>query len=335
LKAIVYDKAGLPIDDPKSLYDVDVPRPEPGPQDLLVAIEAISVNPVDMKLRHGVQPQGPRILGWDGAGTVEAVGADVTLFRPGDRVWFAGDITRPGSYAEYTLVDERITGNAPTSLSSAEAAALPLTTITAWELLFDRLRIPENGGDGQSLLVIGAGGGVGSILVQLAAKLTRLSVIATASRPETKAWVADLGAHHVIDHTQPLQPQLADAGFPLVDHVISLTHTDQYYAQIVDLLKPQGQFALIDDPATLDAMPLKRKSISLHHEFMFTRSMYRAADMVKQHGLLERVSQLIDAGTLKTTLGENVGRIDAANLRRAHALIQGHRAKGKLVLSGF
>ncbi|WP_448097826.1 zinc-binding alcohol dehydrogenase family protein [Luteibacter yeojuensis] len=335
MKAIVYDKAGLPIDDPKSLYDADVPRPEPGPRDLLVAIDAIAVNPVDVKLRHAVQPQAPRILGWDGAGTVEAVGSDVTLFRPGDKVWFAGDITRPGSYAEYTLVDERIAGHAPASLSSAEAAALPLTSITAWELLFDRLRIPENGGEGESLLVIGAGGGVGSILLQLASRLTRLAVIGTASRPETQAWISDLGATHVVDHSQPLQPQLAQAGFPLVDHVISLTHTDQYYTQIVDLLKPQGQFALIDDPATLDAMPLKRKSISLHHEFMFTRSMYRAPDMVKQHELLERVAGLIDAGTLKSTLGENLGHINAANLRRAHALLQGHRAKGKLVLSGF
>jgi zinc-binding alcohol dehydrogenase family protein len=335
LKAIVYDKAGLPIDDPKSLYDADVPRPEPGPRDLLVAIDAIAVNPVDVKLRHAVQPQAPRILGWDGAGTVEAVGSDVTLFRPGDKVWFAGDITRPGSYAEYTLVDERIAGHAPASLSSAEAAALPLTSITAWELLFDRLRIPENGGEGESLLVIGAGGGVGSILLQLASRLTRLAIIGTASRPETQAWISDLGATHVVDHSQPLQPQLAQAGFPLVDHVISLTHTDQYYTQIVDLLKPQGQFALIDDPATLDAMPLKRKSISLHHEFMFTRSMYRAPDMVKQHELLERVAGLIDAGTLKSTLGENLGHINAANLRRAHALLQGHRAKGKLVLSGF
>ncbi len=335
MKAIVYDKAGLPIDDPKSLYDADVPRPEPGQRDLLVAIDAIAVNPVDVKLRHAVQPQAPRILGWDGAGTVEAVGSDVTLFRPGDKVWFAGDITRPGSYAEYTLVDERIAGHAPASLSSAEAAALPLTSITAWELLFDRLRIPENGGEGESLLVIGAGGGVGSILLQLASRLTRLAVIGTASRPETQAWISDLGATHVVDHSQPLQPQLAQAGFPLVDHVISLTHTDQYYTQIVDLLKPQGQFALIDDPATLDAMPLKRKSISLHHEFMFTRSMYRAPDMVKQHELLERVAGLIDAGTLKSTLGENLGHIDAANLRRAHALLQGHRAKGKLVLSGF
>jgi len=335
MKAIVYDKAGLPATDPASLYEIDVPTPEPGDTDLLVRIAAIAVNPVDTKLRAGVQPAGPRILGWDGVGTVEQAGVGVTRFRKGDLVWFAGDLTRPGTYAEYTLVDERIAALAPTSITAAEAAALPLTAITAWELLFDRLRIGESGGRGESLLVIGAGGGVGSILVQLAARLTGLTVIATASRPETEAWVRGLGAHHVVDHTQPLQEQLASLGFPAVDHVVSLTHTGQYYAQIVEVLKPQGQFALIDDPATLDALPLKRKSISLHWEFMFTRSMYRTDDMNKQHDLLARVATLIDTGVLKTTLGENLGTIDATNLRKAHALLESHRARGKLVLSGF
>ncbi|MCC8402715.1 zinc-binding alcohol dehydrogenase family protein [Paraburkholderia sp. MMS20-SJTN17] len=335
MKAIVYAQAGLPIDDPQALYEADVPVPEPGPRDLLVKIKAISVNPVDTKLRGGVQPAGPRILGWDAVGTVEAAGAEVELFKVGDEVWYAGDITRPGSYAEYGLVDERIASRRPATLSAAEAAALPLTAITAWELLFDRLKVPENGGAGQSLLVIGAGGGVGSILVQLARKLTALTVIGTASRPATQAWVTDLGAHHVIDHSKPLQPQLTPFGIEHVDHVISLTHTDAYYQQIVDLLKPEGQLALIDDPATLDAMPLKRKSISLHWEFMFTRSMYRTQDMILQHRLLERIAALIDDGVLKTTVGQRLGKIDADNLRRAHALIEAGRAKGKIVLEGF
>jgi zinc-binding alcohol dehydrogenase family protein len=335
MKAIVYAQAGLPVDDPKALYEVDVPTPAPGPRDLLVKIQAISVNPVDVKLRQGVQPGGPRILGWDAVGTVEAVGAEVSLFKPGDEVWYAGDITRPGSYAEYGLVDERIAGHRPTSLSAAQAAALPLTAITAWELLFDRLKIAEAGGSGERLLVIGAGGGVGSILVQLASKLTGLTVIGTASRPATQAWVRELGAHHVIDHREPLGPQLASADIDQVDHVISLTHTDSYYAQIVELLKPEGQFALIDDPATLDAMPLKRKSISLHWEFMFTRSMFRTADMIRQHVLLDRVAALIDQGVLKSTLGEHAGAINAENLRHAHALIEGNRSVGKIVLEGF
>lgn len=333
MKAIVYDKAGLPIDDPRALYEMELPRPEPEARDLLVRIEAIAVNPVDSKLRLGVQPGGPRVLGWDAVGTVEAVGPAVELFKPGDKVWYAGDITRQGSYAEYGLVDERIAGHAPKSLKSADAAALPLTSITAWELLFDRLRIPEGGGQGQGLLVIGASGGVGSILVQLARKLTGLTVIGTASRPETKKWVTELGAHFVIDHGKPLQPQLTAVGIHQVDHVISLTHTDSYYAQIVELLKPQGQLALIDDPATLDAMPLKRKSISLHWEFMFTRSMYRAADMIEQHKLLGRVAALLDDGVLKTTVGEHYGDITVDNLRRAHAVLESSKAVGKIVLS--
>ncbi|WP_175831366.1 zinc-binding alcohol dehydrogenase family protein [Burkholderia cepacia] len=335
MKAIVYAKAGLPIDDPGALYETDVPVPTPGARDLLVKIDAIAVNPVDSKLRLGVQPSGTRILGWDAAGTVEAVGSDVELFEPGDKVWYAGDITRPGSYAQYGLVDERIASRRPTTLGAADAAALPLTAITAWELLFDRLRVAERGGAGESLLVIGAGGGVGSILVQLARKLTALTVIGTASRPATQAWVAELGAHHVIDHGKPLHPQLQAIGVEQVNHVISLTHTDTYYGQIVDILKPQGQLALIDDPDTLDAMPLKRKSISLHWEFMFTRSMFRTPDMDCQHALLARVATLIDDGVLKSTVGEHLGKIDATNLRRAHALLEAGRAKGKIVLEGF
>ena len=333
MKAIVYDKSGLPIDDPRALYETELPRPEPEARDLLVRIEAIAVNPVDSKLRLGVQPGGPRVLGWDAVGTVEATGPATELFKVGDKVWYAGDITRQGSYAEYGLVDERIAGYRPKSLDAADAAALPLTSITAWELLFDRLRIPEGGGQGQSLLVIGASGGVGSILVQLARRLTGLTVIGTASRPETQKWVTELGAHFVIDHGKPLQPQLTAVGIHLVDHVISLTHTDSYYAQIVELLKPQGQLALIDDPATLDAMPLKRKSISLHWEFMFTRSMYRVADMVEQHKLLDRVAALLDEGVLKTTVGEHFGDITVDNLRRAHAVLESSKAVGKIVLA--
>ncbi|MFP3605971.1 zinc-binding alcohol dehydrogenase family protein [Paraburkholderia sp. SIMBA_053] len=335
MKAIVYDQAGLPIDDPRALFELEVPKPVPGPRDLLVRIEAISVNPVDTKLRAGVQPASPRILGWDAVGTIEAVGAEVKLFEAGDQIWYAGDITRPGSYAEYSLVDERIAARRPASVSAVQAAALPLTAITAWELLFDRLRVPEGGGNGQSLLVIGAGGGVGSVLVQLASKLTALTVIGTGSRLATQTWVRELGAHHVVDHGKPLRAQLAAVGINQVDHVISLTHTDNYYAQIIELLKPEGQLALIDDPATLDAMPLKRKSISLHWEFMFTRSMFRTVDMIRQHELLDRVSNLIDQGELRTTMGEHGGAITAENLRKAHALLESQKAVGKIVLEGF
>ena len=335
MKAIVYAQAGLPIEHPESLYETEVPKPQPQPRDLLVRTEAISVNPVDTKLRAAVPPASPRILGWDAVGVVEEVGDKVTAFKAGDRVWFAGDITRPGSDAQYSLVDERIAGHAPARLTAAQAAALPLTSITAWELLFDRLRIGEKQGHGQALLVIGAAGGVGSVLVQLASKLTGLTVIGTASRPESQQWVRELGAHHVIDHAQPLQPQLASLGIPFVDHVASLTHTEAHYGQIVDVLKPHGQLALIDDPAQLDPSALKRKSISLHWEFMFTRSMYQTPDMAKQRELLDRVAALIDQGEIRTTVGEHFGAITAANLRRAHALIESHKAVGKLVLEGF
>lgn len=333
MKAIVYSQNGLPISNENSLYDTDVSTPQPGPRDLLVKINAIAVNPVDTKVRNGAPTETPRILGWDAVGVVEAVGAEVSLFKVGDAVFYAGDISRPGSYAEYGLVDERIAGHKPRSLSDADAAALPLTSLTAWEMLFDRLEVKKD--EQAALLIVGAGGGVGSILTQLARKLTNLTVIGTASRPETQSWVKDLGAHHVINHHQPLAEQLAAIGQPSVRYVASLTHTDTYFPQLVEVLAPQGKLALIDDPATLDAMPLKRKAISLHWELMFTRSLFQTADMQRQHEILQQVSELVDNHTLKTTAGEHLGTINAANLRQAHTLIESGRARGKIVLSGF
>jgi len=335
MKAIVYTQHGLPIDDPQALIDTELPMPLAGPHDLLVEVHAVSVNPVDTKIRLGAAVSEPRVLGWDASGVVRAVGSAVTLFAPGDEVFYAGSITRPGSNSQFQAVDERIVGRKPRNLGHAEAAALPLTSITAWELLFDRLRVAEGGGEGQSLLIIGAGGGVGSILTQLARQLTKLTVIGSASRDATREWVKKLGAHHTVDHTRPMQPQLAELGFANVDIVISLTHTDHHYADIIEALAPQGQLALIDDPATLDAVPLKRKSISLHWELMFTRSMFGTADMVRQHELLNRVAAMIEDGSLTTTLGEHFGAINAANLRRAHALIESNRAIGKIVLENF
>jgi len=335
MKAVVYTQHGLPIDDPASLQEIELPTPLAGEHDLLVEVRAVSVNPVDTKIRRGVAVTEPRVLGWDASGIVRAVGSAVTLFKEGDEVFYAGSLVRPGSNSQFQVVDERIVGRKPSSLDFAQSAALPLTSITAWELLFDRLKVEEGGGAGKSLLVIGAAGGVGSILVQLARRLTGLTVIGTASRDTTRDWVRDLGAHHVIDHTQPLRPQLEALGLAAVDIVISLTHTDQHYEGIVDVLAPQGQFALIDDPATLDAVPLKRKSISLHWELMFTRSMFETPDMIRQHELLNRVAGMIDAGSLRTTLGEHYGVINAENLRRAHALLESGRAVGKIVLEGF
>ncbi|HDS1679860.1 TPA: zinc-binding alcohol dehydrogenase family protein [Pseudomonas putida] len=335
MKAVVYTQPGLPIHDPQSLYDAELPKPKPGPRDLLVEVKAIAVNPVDTKIRASRGGEQPQVLGWDAVGIVREVGDQVTLFGPGDEVFYAGAIDRPGSYSEFHVVDERIVGHKPRSLDNASAAALPLTSITAWELLFDRLGIEENGGKGQRLLVVGAAGGVGSILVQLASKLTQLTVIGTASRPETQAWVRQLGAHHVIDHTESLPLQLQALKLDSVDYVISLTHTDSYLAQLVEVLRPQGKLALIDDPAQLDVMPLKRKSLSLHWELMFTRSLYKTEDMIKQHQLLDRVAQLVDEGVLKTTLGEHYGTINAEHLKRAHAMIESGKARGKIVLEGF
>jgi zinc-binding alcohol dehydrogenase family protein len=335
MKAIVYTQHGLPIDDANALVEIDLPLPRPGPRDLLVAVHAVSVNPVDTKVRAGVAVTEPRTLGFDAVGTVAEAGSEVSLFKKGDEVFYAGSILRPGSNAEFQLVDERIVGHKPRSLDDAHAAALPLTTITAWELLFDRLGVPEGSGEGETILIIGAGGGVGSVLVQLASKLTKLTVIGTASRDETAHWVRDLGAHHVIDHGKPFAAQLAALGVTTIDHVAGLTHTADYYEQIVEILKPQGQFGIIDDPATLDAMKLKRKAISLHWESMFTRSMFETPDMIRQHELLNRVADLIDDGTLRTTLGENIGNITATNLRKAYKLVASHKARGKLVLSGW
>ncbi len=338
MKAIAYQHS-LPLTDPLSLQDVDLPAPQAQGHDLLVEVRAIAVNPVDHKIRQGVQPEPGqwKVLGWDAAGVVRAVGEQVTRFKVGDRVWYAGAIDRPGSYAELQLVDEHLVGAMPASLDFASAAALPLTTITAWELLFERLGVPQGGGAGQSLLVIGAAGGVGSVLVQLARQLTQLTVIATASRPETEAWVRELGAHHVINHRRPLAEEIQRLGLPAPQLVASLTETGQHFAQIVELLAPQGKLALIDDlqPGQLDVMALKRKSLSLHWEMMFTRSLFNTADKLRQGELLSEAARRVDAGTLRSTVGEHFGRINASNLRRAHALQESGTARGKIVLEGF
>ncbi|WP_322044968.1 zinc-binding alcohol dehydrogenase family protein [Paraburkholderia sp. J67] len=337
MKAIGYHRS-LPITDPDSLIDLELPEPTPGAHDLLVEVRAVSVNPVDAKVRARMAPEDgqAKVLGWDASGVVRAVGPQVTLFKPGDKVWYAGSLVRPGTNSELHLVDERIAGPMPATLDFAQAAALPLTTITAWELLFDRLGVPEGkDASGKALLVIGAAGGVGSILVQLARQLTGLTVIGTASRPETVQWVSELGAHHVIDHTKPLSQELKRIGIDGVEYIASLNQTDHHFDEIVASIKPQGRLALIDDPEVFDFRKLKSKSVSLHWEFMFTRSMFGTADQIRQHELLGRAARLIDDGVLRTTLNERFGTINAANLRRAHELIETNRAHGKIVLEGF
>ena len=337
MKAVAYKTPG-PIDRPDALQDITLEKPEAKGRDLLVKIAAVSVNPVDTKVRRKVAPEGDewRVLGFDAVGVVEAVGSEVQRFKPGDAVFYAGSIARPGTNSEYHLVDERIVGHKPTSLSNAEAAALPLTAITAWEMLFDRLDVKRPTPQGENIiLVIGGAGGVGSITIQLLRALTDLTVIATASRPETQEWVRECGAHHVIDHRQSIAPQVEVLGLGAPGFVFSITQTDKHLADIVELIAPQGRFGLIDDPQELNVMPFKRKAVSLHWEFMFTRSLFETPDMAEQGNLLNEVAALVDAGRIRSTATEVAGEIDAATLRAAHARIESGSARGKIVLEGF
>jgi zinc-binding alcohol dehydrogenase family protein len=337
MKAVGYKKS-LAIDAADALIDFEAAKPEPQPRDIRVAVKAVSVNPVDTKVRKRAgPPEGEtKILGYDAAGVVDAIGADVTLFKPGDEVFYAGSILRQGTNSEFHLVDERIVGRKPKSLSFTQTAALPLTSITAWELLFDRLgAIPGKSVDPRTLLIIGGAGGVGSILIQLARRLTGLTVVATASRPESQTWCLGLGAHAVIDHAQPMKEQIEKLKFPAVALIASLTNTDQHYKALADIVAPQGKFGLIDDPPEFNVAVFKGKAVSIHWESMFTRSSFQTADMIAQHHLLNDVADLIDKGVLRTTLDQTFGTINAVNLKRAHSLIESGKSRGKIVLEGW
>jgi NADPH2:quinone reductase len=337
MKAVGYQKS-LPIEASEALIDFETAKPEPKGRDIRVAVKAISANPVDYKVRKRASPPAGefKILGFDAAGIVDAIGSDVTLFRPGDEVFYAGSILRQGTNSEFHLVDERIVGRKPKSLPFAEAAALPLTSITAWELLFDRLgAVAGKSVDPRTLLIVGGAGGVGSILIQLARRLTGLSVVATASRAPSQQWCLDLGAHAVVDHTRPMKEQIEKLKVPPVALVASLTNTDQHYKALAELMAPQGKFGLIDDPPEFNVGVFKGKAISIHWESMFTRSSFQTADMIAQHHLLNDVADLIDKAVLRTTLGERFGTINAANLKRAHALLESGQSRGKIVLEGW
>jgi len=337
MKAVGYQKS-LPIEDKDALVDFEIAKPEPKGRDIRVAVKAISANPVDYKVRKRAAPPAGeyKILGFDAAGVVDAVGPDVSLFKPGDEVFYAGSIQRQGTNSEFHLVDERIVGNRPKSLSFAQAAALPLTSITAWELLFDRLgAVPGKSLDARTLLVVGGAGGVGSIMIQLARRLTGLSVVATATRPESQKWCLDLGAHAVIDHAKPMKEQIEKLKLPPVALVASLTFTDQHYKAIAEVMAPQGKYGLIDDPAEFNVAVFKGKAISVHWESMFTRSSFQTPDMIAQHNLLNDVADLIDKGVLRTTMDQSFGTINAANLKRAHALLESGKSRGKIVLGGW
>lgn len=335
MKAIGFTKS-LPADNPDSLVDVHLPKPVATERDLLVRIEAVSVNPIDTKIRRRGDQPDPKILGFDASGTIEAVGPEVTLFRPGDAVFYAGSVVRPGTNSEYHLVDERIVGRKPAKLTYAEAAALPLVSITAWELFFDRIGIDSGGKDaGKHVLIIGGAGGVGSIAIQLA-KWAGLIVTATASRPETVAWVKKLGADHVIDHRQPLPPQAIALGIKEYDFIANLVDTDGYWKATIELIKPQGRIgALVDAKVPLDLNPLKHKSAGFVWEQMFIRSTFTTPDIQKQHELLGIVADLTDAGTLRTILTDTLTPINAANLRTAHLRLESGTTIGKIALAGF
>lgn len=336
MKAVAYQQANAITSNP-TLVDIEIQPPIAQGYDLLVRVQAISVNPVDTKIRKNVsaEPDQWKVLGWDAVGIVEAIGDKVSNFEVGDQVWYAGALNRQGSNSEFQLVDERIVGHKPKSLNAEQAAALPLTTITAWEMLFDRLQIPKVAADNTTILVIGGAGGVGSITIQLLKQLTNLTIISTASRSETKAWVEQLGADYVLDHRQSLAEQIKLLDLTAPKYVFSTTQTDQHLADITELIAPQGHFGLIDDPETLDIKIFKSKSVSVYWEFMFTRSMFETEDMMKQSELLNQVAQLIDDGQIKTTVSQVLSPINATNLIKAHQQIESGSTKGKIVLHGF
>jgi zinc-binding alcohol dehydrogenase family protein len=321
-----------------TLQDIELPMPGAAARDIVVKVEAISVNPIDYKMR-GVAPDGdgPRVLGWDVAGVVTAVGPEASLFQVGDQVFYAGSLTRQGANSEFHVVDERIVGRKPATLGFEQAAALPLTTITAWEALFERLGVSRTGGDqGKSILIIGGAGGVGSVAIQLAKKLARLNVVASASRPESAAWCRQLGADQIVDHEGDIVAQLAALELPAVDFILCLNETDKHFAAMAEAIAPQGKICSIvtnERPLAMDL--LFRKSATMVWELMFTRSMFGTADMIEQHHLLNAVAGLVDEGVLVTTVGETLGAINAANIAKAHALLEARRAIGKIVLSGF
>jgi zinc-binding alcohol dehydrogenase family protein len=337
MKAVGYQKS-LPIDDGNSLVDFETAKPEPKGRDIRVAVKAISANPVDYKVRKRAAPPAgeTKILGYDAAGIVDATGPEATLFKPGDEVFYAGSIQRQGTNSEFHLVDERIVGKKPQTISFAQSAALPLTSITAWELLFDRLgAVPGKSVDPRTLLITGGAGGVGSILIQFARRLTGLTVVATASRPDTQKWCLDLGAHAVIDHSKPMKEQIEELKLPPVGLIASLTNTDQHYKALADIIAPQGKYGLIDDPPEFNVSVFKGKAVSIHWESMFTRSSFQTPDMIGQHDLLNDVADLIDKGVLRTTLDQTLGTINAANLKRAHTLLESGKSRGKIVLEGW
>lgn len=335
MKAVAFTHS-LPISAEESLIDIEIPEPSLRTHDVLVEIRAVSVNPVDTKVRRRNEPLGePRILGFDAAGVVRAVGPAVTRFGIGDEVFYAGAVDRQGSNAQFQAVDERLVARKPKSLGFAEAAAMPLTSLTAWEMLFDRFGIPRDRVHHDVLLIVGGAGGVGSMAIQLASQLTGLVVVATASRPETTTWCSSLGAHHVINHHHDFASQLVTCDVQAPTYVFCTNHIEKHWRALCHGLAPEGHLGLIESTGPLDMSEIFSKSASVHTEYMFTRSLHHTPQMAEQHQILQSVSRLVDQGVLRTTMTENFGPITAANLRRAHAAIESGTTRGKIVLEGF
>ena len=335
MKTVSYKMPG----DVNALIELELEKPVARGKDLLIKIKAVSVNPADTKIRKSMPvPEHAEAvtLGFDASGIVEAVGEDTSLFNVGDEVYYSGSMVRPGTNSEFHLVDERIVGKKPTSLSHAEAAAMPLTTITAWESLFDRLKIKQPVPQGGNLiLIVGGAGGVGSIAIQLLRELTDFTIITTASRSETQAWVKKLGAHYVIDHSQAMAPQIEALGLGAPGFVFSTNQSQHHLGDIAELIAPQGSLCITDEIDAFDSRPFVMKSISVHFELMFTRSLFNTVDIQEQHNLLNKVAELIDAGKVNTTLTEVAGTISSENLKKVHTLIESGKARGKIVLEGF
>lgn len=329
----------LPIDNSESLIDLVLEKPKATGRDILVQVKAIAVNPVDYKVRSpkGKVEENPKILGWDVSGIVEEVGEDCTLFQPGDEVYYAGDFTRQGGNSEFHLIDERIVGRKPISLNFSEAASLPLTSITAYESLFERLMISQNKEDNKdkSILIIGAGGGVGSIAVQLA-KTVGLTVIGTASRPESAEWVKDKGADFIINHYEAFEPQLKSLNMNHVNYILCLHSTEKHWGNMAESIAPQGKIcSIVETNESLNLTLLKSKSVMFAWETMFTKSMYQTDDMISQHHLLNHVAELVDNDVIHATVNKRLSPINAENLREAHAWLETGAAIGKVVLQGF
>ncbi|KDN55689.1 zinc-binding alcohol dehydrogenase family protein [Flavobacterium seoulense] len=336
MKAIGFKKS-LPIEDQDSFIEFETVKPIPGANDLLVKIQAVSVNPVDYKIRQSAAKNNvletPKIIGWDAVGIVEAIGEKVNRFKVGDEVFYAGDITKSGSNAEYQIVDERIVGRKPKSLQAKEAAVMPLTSLTAWEILFDRIRINPEKDKGKTILIIGGAGGVGSIAIQLAKKVANLTVIATASRPESTEWCKQQGADFVVKHKN-LIDEVRAIGFQQVDYIVDFVDVNQYWSAFVELIKPQGHIGSISDPVeSVNIRQLKGKSVSFHWELMFTRSMFQTEDMIEQHHILNKIADLLDNGTIKTTLEEAFTGFNAENFKKAHQLLESGKTIGKIAIT--